>query len=118
MPNLLDLSRRQPSALSDRTVLGILNHDGAMADFVGVPVVNLHDIPSEIDDRAAVFIAPPAAPFCILEQVDVSHKTTVAVVGDGKLGILSPESSKQQGRAFAWSASIRRNWQRREKGSQ
>ena len=72
----------------NRTVLGILNHDGAMADFVSVPSVNLHDIPDEIDDRSAVFIEPLAAAFRILEQVEVDSKTSVAVVGDGKLGTL------------------------------
>ncbi|MFO0909424.1 MAG: alcohol dehydrogenase catalytic domain-containing protein [Isosphaeraceae bacterium] len=71
-----------------RTVLGILRHDGAMAEHVCVPARNLHAIPDTIDDRTAVFIEPLAAAFRITEQVDLSPGTTLAILGDGKLGIL------------------------------
>ncbi len=71
-----------------RSVLGILNHDGAMADIVMVPSVNLHEIPASIDDRQAVFIEPLAAAFRIAEQVPTSRGDRVAVLGDGKLGLL------------------------------
>ena len=72
-----------------RSVLGILNHDGAMADRVAVPERNLHLIPDAILDEQAVFIEPLAAAFRITEQVNCSSETRVAVVGDGKLGLLS-----------------------------
>jgi threonine dehydrogenase-like Zn-dependent dehydrogenase len=72
----------------NRTVLGILGHDGAMADRVCVPARNLHAIPDSIDDRQAVFIEPLAAAFRVAEQVPIGPSTRLAVVGDGKLGIL------------------------------
>ncbi len=77
-----------PNHCPNRSVLGILKHDGAMADWVAVPEANLHVIPDAIDDRSAVFIEPLAAAFEILEQVDISSRDSVAVLGDGKLGIL------------------------------
>src|SRR4051812_48113831 len=46
----------RPGHCPNRSVLGILNHHGAMADFVTVPVRNLHPIPDTIDDNLAVFI--------------------------------------------------------------
>jgi threonine dehydrogenase-like Zn-dependent dehydrogenase len=72
----------------NRTVLGILGHDGAMADRVCVPRANLHAIPDAIEDRQAVFIEPLAAAFRIPEQVPIDASTRLTVVGDGKLGLL------------------------------
>ena len=72
----------------NRTVLGILRHDGAMADQVCVPIRNLHPIPDAIDDREAVFIEPLAASFRVPQQVLFGPSTRLAVVGDGKLGLL------------------------------
>ena len=72
----------------NRTVLGILGHDGAMADLVCVPVRNIHAIPDSIEDREAVFIEPLAAAFRVPEQVPVGPSTRLTVVGDGKLGLL------------------------------
>ena len=72
----------------NRTVLGIFNHDGAMADVVNVPSRNLHDIPDAIDDQTAVFIEPLAAAFRITEQIELGPNVTMAILGDGKLGML------------------------------
>jgi len=72
----------------NRTVLGILGRDGAMADRVSVPSRNLHAIPDAIPDREAVFVEPLAAAFRILEQIPIPAGVGVAVVGDGKLGML------------------------------
>ena len=71
-----------------RTVLGIVKHDGAMADLVRVPRRNLHAIPDSLDDRSAVFIEPLAAAFRITEQVALGPDVDLAVLGDGKLGLL------------------------------
>ena len=78
----------RPNHCPNRTVLGILNHDGAMADLVSVPTANLHLVPDSIDDRQAVFIEPLAAAFRITEQVELGPDVTMAVLGDGKLGML------------------------------
>ena len=81
----------------NRSVLGILNHDGAMADWVAVPTPNLHSVPDSIDDLQAVFIEPLAAAFRILEQVEVGPGISFAVLGDGKLGILCAKVAQQTG---------------------
>jgi threonine dehydrogenase-like Zn-dependent dehydrogenase len=78
----------RPQHCPNRTVLGIFRHDGAMADRVAVPSRNLHEIPSNIEDRAAVFIEPLAAAFRITEQVELGPDVSVAILGDGKLGLL------------------------------
>jgi threonine dehydrogenase-like Zn-dependent dehydrogenase len=78
----------RPGHCPNRTVLGILNHDGAMADHVCVPECNLHAIPDSLDDLEAVFVEPLAAAFRVTEQVDLAGETRVAVLGDGKLGLL------------------------------
>ena len=72
----------------NRTVLGIINRDGCHAEFLTLPSRNLLELPDEISDNQAVFIEPLAAAYGILEQIDVSSETKVAVIGDGKLGIL------------------------------
>jgi len=77
-----------PGHCPNRTVLGILNHDGAMADRVAVPEKNLHVVPDAVDDHAAVLIEPLAAAFRITEQVELGPGVGFAVLGDGKLGLL------------------------------
>lgn len=71
-----------------RTVMGIVNRAGAFGEFVTLPVVNLHEVPDEISDQAAVFVEPLAAATEILEQTRVDPSTRVAVLGDGRLGLL------------------------------
>lgn len=71
-----------------RTVLGILERDGAFADYTTLPEACLHQIPEELDERVAVFAEPLAAALQVLEQVPVDGETTVCVLGDGKLGML------------------------------
>jgi threonine dehydrogenase-like Zn-dependent dehydrogenase len=68
--------------------MGILGADGAFADYLTVPAVNLHRVPDGVTDEEAVFTEPLAAAFSILEQVDVGPGMTVTVLGDGKLGLL------------------------------
>ncbi len=79
----------RPTHCPTRTVLGIVAHDGAMADEVAVPRENLHAVPDSVSDREAVFIEPLAAAFEVLEQVRVRSDDRVAVLGDGKLGLLT-----------------------------
>jgi alcohol dehydrogenase len=72
----------------NRTVLGILNHDGAFAEFVRLPAANLHVIPKTIDDDAAVFVEPLAAAHQVLKQIKLDGRKWVTVLGDGRLGLL------------------------------
>lgn len=71
-----------------RAVVGIDGRDGAFAERVALPVANLHRVPDEVDDEAAVFAEPLAAAFRILEQVPIGPADRVAVVGPGRLGRL------------------------------
>jgi len=78
----------RPHHCTRRTVLGIQQRDGAFANYTTLPIANLHAVPDSLDDDLAVFTEPVAAAFRILEQVDISPDTRVAVLGDGKLGQL------------------------------
>ena len=71
-----------------RTVLGIVGRDGAHAERVRLPARNLLRVPDELSDRRAVFAEPLAAACAITERIAIDRATRVAVVGDGKLGLL------------------------------
>jgi 2-desacetyl-2-hydroxyethyl bacteriochlorophyllide A dehydrogenase len=71
-----------------RTVMGISNRPGAFAEFVVLPAANLHEVPQEVPDQAAVFTEPLAAACEILEQMPIPPGTQVAVLGDGRMGLL------------------------------
>jgi threonine dehydrogenase-like Zn-dependent dehydrogenase len=72
----------------DRTVLGIVSHPGAFQEFLTLPERNLHIVPDSIPTDSAVFTEPLAAACEILEQVQIPCSSHVAVLGDGKLGLL------------------------------
>jgi len=71
-----------------RRVTGIVGADGALADFLVVPLANLHRVPDAVGDREAVFTEPLAAAFEILDQVTAVAGARAVVLGDGKLGLL------------------------------
>jgi alcohol dehydrogenase len=77
-----------PTHCARRRVLGIIGHDGAFAEYLALPIVNLRRVPAEIPDEAAVFTEPLAAACEILEQVNVREHREAAVIGDGKLAQL------------------------------
>ena len=68
--------------------MGIQQADGAVAEYVNVPVANLHAVPDAVSDDLAVFTEPLAAAFEILEQVHIEPGRDCVVLGDGKLGLL------------------------------
>ena len=72
----------------NRTVIGILRHDGAFADYLIVPQQNLHLVPDSVPNEVAVFTEPVAAAYQILVQVPVGPTDRVIVLGDGRLGTL------------------------------
>jgi threonine dehydrogenase-like Zn-dependent dehydrogenase len=71
-----------------RTVLGIVKHPGAFADEILLPERNLHIVPDRVANDHAVFTEPLAAACEIVDQVHVPPAAEVAVLGDGKLGLL------------------------------
>ncbi len=83
-----DCQRGMARHCARRTVMGILDADGAFAESIEIPVENLHEVPEGVRDDAAVFVEPLAAAFEILEQIHVHAGTECTVLGDGKLGLL------------------------------
>jgi threonine dehydrogenase-like Zn-dependent dehydrogenase len=101
-----------------RSVLGILNRNGTIAEYLTLPVSNLHEVPSHVSDEVAVFAEPLAAACRIVEQnlvryLDNNNSNNnnnvtnddddngddgsaippdkVAILGDGKLGLMIAE---------------------------
>ncbi len=88
-----DLANHCPA----RSVLGILNHDGAFAERVCVPQSNLHPVPDEVSTLAAVFTEPLAAAFQIPAQIPLFPKQEIVILGDGRLGNLCAQVLARQG---------------------
>jgi len=72
----------------ERTVLGIIAKDGCMAEYCTLPVENLHRVPDDITDEEACFAEPLAAACRVAEQGMIRTNESIAVIGDGKLGLL------------------------------
>ncbi|MFT4557543.1 MAG: threonine dehydrogenase-like Zn-dependent dehydrogenase, partial [Planctomycetaceae bacterium] len=77
-----------PTHCPNRSVLGILGHDGAFAEYIAVPEKNLHVVPDSLSTDEAVFVEPVAAAYQILKQRLVERGQSVVVLGDGRLGNL------------------------------
>jgi threonine dehydrogenase-like Zn-dependent dehydrogenase len=87
------LGRHCPS----RSVLGIVRHPGAFREFLTLPDRNLHVVPETLATDEAVFVEPLAAACEILDQVKIPSGERVAVLGDGKLGLLIAQALKAHG---------------------
>lgn len=72
----------------NRTVLGIFNRNGCMAEYLTLPIVNLLEVPASVSNEIATLTEPLAAGFEILEQIRLLPGKEVLIVGDGKLGLL------------------------------
>jgi len=77
-----------PRHCATRTVLGIVGRDGAHADLLRLPARNLIAVPDGVPDEHAVFIEPLAAACGVLERCPLEPGDRVAIIGDGKLGLL------------------------------
>lgn len=79
----------------NRSVLGILKRNGTMAEYLTLPVSNLHAVSDDLSDEEAVFAEPLAAACRIPEQelihYDGECPDCVAILGDGKLGLMIAE---------------------------
>lgn len=78
----------QPTHCENRTVLGIVNRNGAFAEYLSLPIENLHIVPENVSTAAATFTEPLAAALEIQQQITLCQDDRVLVVGDGKLGQL------------------------------
>jgi threonine dehydrogenase-like Zn-dependent dehydrogenase len=81
----------------NRTVLGIVKHPGAFRELLTLPERNLHVVPRSVPTEHAVFVEPLGAACEILDQVKIPRGATVAVLGDGKLGLLVSQVLKASG---------------------
>lgn len=82
---------------ANRAVMGIIHWQGAFAEFVTLPIANLHAVPASIPDEVAVFAEPVAAACEILEQMPLPAGTRAAVVGTGRLGLLVAQVLRHAG---------------------
>ena len=83
--------RGMPTHCPNRTTLGIVKRDGAFADYLMLPIENLHLVPDNVSDEEAVFVEPLAANFEILEQVHIQPTESILILGDGKMGQLAAQ---------------------------
>jgi threonine dehydrogenase-like Zn-dependent dehydrogenase len=90
-PDCPSCSQNRPTHCPHRTTLGIVNRDGAFAEYLTLPLENLHIVPDNISDEEAVFVEPLAANFEILEQVHLKPTDSVVILGDGKMGQLAAQ---------------------------
>jgi alcohol dehydrogenase len=82
---------------ANRTVMGIIRRPGAFAEFVTLPITNLHEVPANVSNDAAVFTEPLAAACEILEQMSILPGTRAAILGAGRLGLLVAQVLRHAG---------------------
>jgi threonine dehydrogenase-like Zn-dependent dehydrogenase len=87
----------RPTHCENRTVLGIKERHGAFAEYLALPVANLHTVPDALPDEVAVFTEPTAAALEIQQQVRIGPADRVVVIGPGKLGSLVAQSLVRSG---------------------
>jgi threonine dehydrogenase-like Zn-dependent dehydrogenase len=78
----------RPTHCEHRSVLGIVNRDGCFAEYLTLPLENLHRVPDTVPDELAVFTEPLAAALEIQEQIQIHPTDRVLLVGAGRLGLL------------------------------
>src|SRR5262245_7588929 len=81
-----------------RTVLGIAGHPGAFREFLTLPEANLHKVSDSLPNEMAVFVEPLAAACEILDQASIPDGSEIAVLGDGKLGLLIAQMLNARGK--------------------
>src|SRR5205823_345384 len=90
-PDCWSCQQNMPTHCPNRTTLGIVHRDGALAAYLTLPIENLHRVPDNVSDEEAVFVEPLAANFEILEQVHLKPTDSVVILGDGKMGQLAAQ---------------------------
>jgi threonine dehydrogenase-like Zn-dependent dehydrogenase len=77
-----------PTHCERRQVVGLINREGAFAQYIHLPLRNLHRVPSSLPDEAAVFTEPLASALQIQQQVQIHPTDRVLLIGAGRLGLL------------------------------
>lgn len=78
----------RPSHCLERRVLGIKGHHGAFAEYLCLPLANLHRVPDPVPNSCAVFAEPLAAALEVPERIHINPSDRVLIVGAGRLGQL------------------------------
>lgn len=86
-----------PSQCRHRKTVGIIDHDGAFADYLALSTQNLHLVPDSVTDEQAVFVEPLAACLQIPECTLISPRYRVVVIGAGKMGMLAAQVLQRSG---------------------
>jgi len=81
----------------NRSALGIENRNGVFAEYVSLPIENIHAVPDAVSDDQAIFVEPLAAALSILNQVHIRPDENVIILGDGRLGSLCAQVVKMSG---------------------
>lgn len=71
-----------------RAALGIRGKNGVFAHYCAIPLANLYPVPAHVSDEDAVFAEPLAAAMAVSQQVTITPDSRMAVLGDGKIGLL------------------------------
>ncbi|MBN2050601.1 MAG: alcohol dehydrogenase catalytic domain-containing protein [Spirochaetales bacterium] len=71
-----------------KRTIGINDQQGVFAEYVILPIANLSPVPEEVTDDEAVYAEPLAAALEIGQQIHLTAQDRIAVLGDGKLGLL------------------------------
>jgi len=71
----------------ERQVLGLIERPGAFAEYLTVPIENLHEVPETLADEEAVWTEPLAAALDVWEA-GIETGENVLVLGAGRLGAL------------------------------
>lgn len=110
--NCPSCGRLHPNHCAKRTVTGIIQADGAFAEYVRVPVATLHALPDEISDEIAIFVEPMAAALQTFVMRPLVNGERVAVLGAGRLGLLIIAAAQASGaQVIAITRSeIRKQW--------
>ena len=89
--------RLLPSHCLNRTVTGIICHDGAFQEEMMVLWRNLYLIPDEMSDEEAILIEPLAAAVQTFELTPLKPDDFVVILGAGRLGMLTALVAKARG---------------------
>lgn len=81
----------RPTHCSSRRVLGMTDKDGCFAEYMTIDTALLHEVPDGLPDETAIFTEPLAAALEILTQVHISPDKNAAVLGDGRLALMTAQ---------------------------
>ncbi len=75
----------------DRTIMGMVGRGGCLAERLCVPTKQLVTVPTSVDDDRAVFAVDIAGALHAAQQVTLTNRPYVTVLGDGTLALLTAQ---------------------------